>query len=89
MFSFSYFPLGRFVVLVLIIKMMKEGARTTGFTTTRWLLRGLLLLDAGVLAGSGLAKWALPVVGLLVPNMLGAWLLFRKPREAAKEAKEV
>jgi hypothetical protein len=47
----------------------------------RWMLRGLLLLDAGILAGSGLWGWALMPLTLVVPF----WLLARKlapPRAA-------
>jgi 4-hydroxybenzoate polyprenyltransferase len=55
----------------------RKGTRASGHVTTRWLLRGLLLLDAGVLAGSNLPwYWSAGVLALLVPNLIGAKLLF-------------
>lgn len=47
----------------------------------RWMLRGLLLLDAGILAGSDLWRWAPMPLTLMVPF----WLLARKlsPPKAA------
>src|SRR5581483_8226800 len=65
----------------------KRGTRATGHVTTRWLLRSLLLLDAGMLAGCGLdgwpRPWALIVLALIVPNLVGAKLLFSRGRPSA------
>lgn len=72
------------LAFVLAARAAAKGTRATGHTTTRWLLRSLVVLDAGMIAGSKLPLlWSFAVLLLLVPNMLGAWLLFRpRPRPA-------
>jgi hypothetical protein len=75
---------------VLAARAAANGTKATGHTTTRWLLRALLLLDAGILAGCELNQsgppWALLVVALIVPNLLGAKLLFGGGPKPAKPA---
>jgi 4-hydroxybenzoate polyprenyltransferase len=69
------------LVFVLALGAVQKGTKATGHTTTRWLLRGLLLLDAGAIAGSGLPLlWSAAVVVLIVPNAVGARLLFSRGR---------
>jgi 4-hydroxybenzoate polyprenyltransferase len=67
---------------VLAGRAARRGTRATGHTTTRWLLRALLLLDAAALAGSGLWPWALAALALIVPNLVAAKLLFGGPPPA-------
>ncbi len=75
---------------VLAISALQRGTKATGHTTTRWLLRGLLLLDAAAIAGSCDVSGsnypllaAAGVLALIVPNVVGAKLLFGKPRAPA------
>ena len=56
-----------------------KGTRASGKTTTRWLLRGILLLDAGALLGADQPKWAAIVLALAVPYLGGARLLMGAP----------
>ncbi len=76
------------VGVVLLVRAVRKGTKATGHQTTRWLLRGLLLLDAGAIAGSNLPlTWALAILALIVPNLVGAAILFRpKPAPAAPPA---
>jgi 4-hydroxybenzoate polyprenyltransferase len=69
------------LALVLAATAVRKGTKATGHTTTRWLLRGLLLLDAGAIAGSGLPLLgSAAVLALIVPNVLGAKVLFSRGR---------
>jgi 4-hydroxybenzoate polyprenyltransferase len=75
-FLAAHFALG----VVLAISAIQRGTKATGHTTTRWLIRGLLLLDAGAIAGSGFSPvYAVAVLALIVPGTLGARVLFAKP----------
>jgi hypothetical protein len=68
-------------VLVLAHGAIVRGTKATGHTTTRWLIRGLLLLDAGALLSGGFRAWAVFVLALFVPLAVGAKLLFRPPKK--------
>jgi 4-hydroxybenzoate polyprenyltransferase len=62
---------------------LRRGTKASGKTTTRWLIRGLLLLDAGALLGTSHPGWALGVVALAVPYLGGARLLMGAPPKPA------
>ncbi len=75
----SAHPLAAFVALgplaVLCIVFALRGARMGtdrggAGKMVKWMLRSLLLLDAGLLFGAGLWAWALLPVGLYVPFLL-------------------
>lgn len=65
------------LVLALIYEAWKKGTRATGHNTTRWLIRGTLLLGSGALILAGLPFLALFNLALSVPYVLGARWLFR------------
>jgi 4-hydroxybenzoate polyprenyltransferase len=72
------------VLCGLIIRLMfsawKEGTRATGQNTTRWLIRGTLLLGSGALFLEGIANLAIFNLLLAIPYVLGARWLFKPPK---------
>jgi hypothetical protein len=71
------------LILIIATRMgaaLRLGTRATGRVTTRWLIRGILLLDAGALLGTFRAPWALVVLALAVPYLGGARLLMGPPK---------
>lgn len=69
------------LILALVFAAWKRGTQATGHNTTRWLIRGTLLLGAGALVLAGSPYFALFNLALAVPYILGARWLF-KPRPA-------
>ncbi|MDF1666709.1 MAG: UbiA family prenyltransferase [Planctomycetota bacterium] len=69
------------LILALLLNAWKRGSQATGHNTTRWLIRGTLLLGSGALILAGSPFFALFNLALAVPYVLGARWLF-KPRPA-------
>lgn len=69
------------LILALVLDAWKRGTQATGHNTTRWLIRGTLLLGSGALILAGSPYFAAFNLALSVPYVLGARWLF-KPRPA-------
>jgi 4-hydroxybenzoate polyprenyltransferase len=68
------------VIFWLLRAAWKQGTRATGHNTTRWLIRGTLLLGAGALLSVGEWRLATFNLALAAPYVLGARWLFRAPK---------
>ena len=70
---------------ILAAHALRKGTRATGRVTTRWLIRGLFLLDGASLGAGGLldAKVVAIFGGLFALYVGGAQLLFRPPSPTA------
>ncbi|HZU98913.1 MAG TPA: UbiA family prenyltransferase [Planctomycetota bacterium] len=80
-----FFSVHAALAVALAVAAFRKGTKATGHTTTRWLLRGLLLLDAGSIAAAGYPiVGAAALVALIVPNLFFARLLFSRGRPSGK-----
>lgn len=76
------------LILVLASRALRLGTKKSGRETTRWLIRGLFLLDGAALAGCGVldGKIGAILAALFAASVGGAMLLFRPPRAPASPA---